>query len=282
MPAGQAVAHVNGRVCADWSSPMTVPCQVGGDASSASDGEGDRVAAFAGLVHAAHQCRACARMEGRTRVLGPANGSLHPLVLFVAEAPGRLGADRTAVPLCGDQSGRNFDRLLAVAGLDRASVFVTNAVLCNPRDAADRNAPPSRAEIRTCSGFLAGTIALLQPPWVVALGAVALRALAAIEPHGLTLAANVGEVVSWHGRLVMPLYHPGPRAQLHRSFDQQIEDFRRLGAHVRSIVAPATAERTTPGQAEWDGALCSLPILDGRSARRAATGDQFAGRGGAR
>jgi uracil-DNA glycosylase family 4 len=172
-------------------------------------------------------------MEGRVRLLGPANGSLHPRVCFVAEAPGRLGGDRTAIPLCGDQSGRNFERLLAEAGLDRSSVFVTNAVLCNPRDAADRNAPPTIAEIRNCSCFLAATLDLLQPPYVVALGAVALRALALIEPHGVTLATDVGTVIPWHGRWLIPLYHPGPRAQLHRPFAQQAEDFKQLGMFVR-------------------------------------------------
>jgi uracil-DNA glycosylase family 4 len=180
-------------------------------------------------------------MEGRVRLLSPANGSLHPRVCFVAEAPGRLGGDRTAIPLCGDQSGRNFERLLAAARLDRASVFVTNAVLCNPRDDAGRNAPPTAAEIHHCSGFLAATLELLRPPYVVALGAVALRALALIEPHGATLAANAGDVLPWRGRWLIPLYHPGPRAQLHRPFAQQAEDFRRLGLllHPRDDAPPA-------------------------------------------
>jgi uracil-DNA glycosylase family 4 len=178
-------------------------------------------------------------MEGRVRLLSPANGALHPRVCFVAEAPGRLGGDRTAVPLCGDQSGRNFERLLAEAQLDRASVFVTNAVLCNPRDYAGRNAPPSPAEIHNCSRFLTATLDLLQSPYVVALGTVALRALALIEPHCVSLAANVGAVIPWRGRWLIPLYHPGPRAQLHRPFARQAEDFRRLGALLRQRDAGA-------------------------------------------
>ncbi|HSK67929.1 MAG TPA: uracil-DNA glycosylase family protein, partial [Candidatus Limnocylindria bacterium] len=97
--------------------------------------------------------------------------------MFIAEAPGRLGADRTAIPLAGDQSGRNFDRLLTAAELDRAEIFITNAVLCNPRDAAGRNAPPAAAELRNCAGFLAETLELLRPPLIVSLGTVALRAL---------------------------------------------------------------------------------------------------------
>lgn len=193
----------------------------------------DRAGAFARLVDEAQQCRACPRMAGRTRVLGPANGALHARVCFIAEAPGRLGGDRTGAPLCGDQSGRNFDRLLAAAGLAREAVFVTNAVLCNPRDGAGRNASPARSEIRNCSAFLTATLALVQPRYVVTLGAVALRALALIAPHAATLAANVGDVIRWNNRWLVPLYHPGPRAQLHRGVHLQMEDFRRLGVLIR-------------------------------------------------
>src|SRR3954451_13660565 len=90
---------------------------------------------FERLVERAQSCRACPRMEHRVRVLGSANGHLAARVLFVAEAPGRLGADRCGIPLHGDQTGRNFESLLATARINRGDVFITNAILCNPRDA---------------------------------------------------------------------------------------------------------------------------------------------------
>src|SRR5262245_30803366 len=94
-----------------------------------------RETAFLDLVERVSQCRACPRMEGRTRVLSASNGNLHAQILFVAEAPGRFGGDRTGVPLSADQTGRNFQFLLEKAGISRDSIFITNAVLCNPRDA---------------------------------------------------------------------------------------------------------------------------------------------------
>lgn len=187
---------------------------------------------FVRLTDEVRQCRACLRMEGRTRVLSPANGPVPAAVCFIAEAPGRRGGDRTATPLSGDRSGRNFELLLAEAGLDRAAVFITNAVLCNPRDAAGRNAPPHTAEVRNCSRFLAATLDLVQPRVVVTLGTVALRALAAIASHDVRLARDVGRVMPWRGCWLVPLYHPGPRAQIHRGFALQQEDFRRLGASI--------------------------------------------------
>ncbi|HET7036102.1 MAG TPA: uracil-DNA glycosylase [Thermomicrobiaceae bacterium] len=191
--------------------------------------------AYAALSARAAGCRRCPRMEGRRRVLGAVNGPLGARALFVAEAPGRLGADRTGVPLSGDQSGRNFAALLAASGLRRDEVFVTNAVLCNPRDAQGRNAPPSPAEIRSCSGFLRETIAVVDPLVVVALGASALRALALLAPHELRLARDVARPARWGERWLVALYHPSPRAQLHRPFGRQLDDFRALGSFLASL-----------------------------------------------
>ncbi|MGN6362027.1 MAG: uracil-DNA glycosylase family protein [Thermomicrobiales bacterium] len=145
-------------------------------------------------------------------MLTAANGRPGALVFFVGEAPGRFGGERTGVPLSGDQSGRNFTALLAAAGLRRQDVFITNAVLCNPRDERGRNRPPARAELAACGEFLARQLAAIDAPLVVPLGAVALAALGALAPHGLRLRDAVGRPRAWQGRLLMPLYHPGPRA----------------------------------------------------------------------
>ena len=195
-------------------------------------GDVDRAADYDALVARARACRLCPRMEGRRRVLGPDNGPLDARVLFVAEAPGRLGGDRTGVPLVSDQSGRNFARLLERAGWRRDEVFVSNAVLCNPRDAEGRNDAPSRAEARACSAHLSDLLTILDPPYVVALGRVALSALALIAPHEAALRRDVALPLPWAGRTLVPLYHPSPRAQLHRPFEAQQGDFARLRALV--------------------------------------------------
>jgi uracil-DNA glycosylase family 4 len=201
-----------------------------------------RSATYARLVERAQACRLCSRMEGRRRVLGPGNGPLDARVLFVAEAPGRLGGDRTGVPLVSDQSGRNFSRLLQAAGWRRDEVFVTNAVLCNPRDERGRNDAPSMREVRNCSPHLRELLAILDPPYVVALGRAALAALALLAPHEAALRCDVGRPLPWAGRTLVPLYHPGPRAQLHRSFAQQQQDFMRLRALVDRYPTRAAAK----------------------------------------
>ena len=190
---------------------------------------------FEALIDRVQACHLCPTMVGRRRVFSPANGSPSARIMFVAEAPGRLGGDRSGIPLTSDQTGRNFERLLVEAGIFRSNVFITNAVLCNPRSATGCNRPPSTLEVRTCSSHLQSTIEIVNPAFVIALGSVALRALASIEPHEFTLRADVGQVVSWWGRKLIPLYHPGPRAQLHRSFELQAADFRRLATTIERI-----------------------------------------------
>ncbi len=156
--------------------------------------------------------------------------------MFVAEAPGRLGADRTRVPLQGDQTGRNFEILLEAAGLARSEIFITNSVLCNPRDKQGRNARPTRDEIRQCRGHLARTLHIVNPCVVVALGSVALAALGLIVPHALKLRTDVGTVVEWNGRLLVPLYHPGARARIHRPIELQLRDFRNLSTLFSGVI----------------------------------------------
>jgi uracil-DNA glycosylase family 4 len=185
--------------------------------------------AFAALCAEVAACRRCPGMDGRRRVLSPLNGRPGAPVLFVAEAPGRRGADRTGVPLSGDRSGARFDALLAEAGLTRDEIFVTNAVLCNPRSADDRrNRPPSRDELAACADHLGRQIAVVDPLVVAPLGAVALAALDRLEPHALALGEAAGRPSPWYGRWLVPLYHPGDRALLHRPLDRQLADVRAL------------------------------------------------------
>jgi uracil-DNA glycosylase family 4 len=172
-------------------------------------------------------------MMHRTRVFGARNGPLTAQVLFIAEAPGRLGADLTGLPLMGDRSGQNFDDLLRCTGFSRGSVFITNAVVCNPRDHAGRNDRPSRQELLNCSGHLQRLLAILDPAWVVPLGEVALNAVGLISSHGLRLRESVGRPHPWFGRRLFPLYHPSPRAMLHRPIETQRKDYRRLGQLTR-------------------------------------------------
>jgi DNA polymerase len=186
------------------------------------------------LFAEAAACRRCAAMCGRSAVLSASNGRAGARVMFVGEAPGRQGGDRTRVPFSGDQSGRNFSRYLASVGLTREEIFITNAALCNPRSDTGANRKPTREEVSNCSEFLRRQVEAVDPRVVVTLGAVSLAALRSVEYHRLTLKENVGEVHAWGGRLLVPLYHPSPQVLAsHRREAQQLEDYKSVARALR-------------------------------------------------
>jgi uracil-DNA glycosylase len=183
-------------------------------------------AAFEELVIEAANCTVCPRMCERKAVLSDLNGSIVARVLFIAEAPGRNGADRTRIPFHGDASGLNFERLLDSIKLTRDEIFITNTVLCSPRSATGANDKPTRSEIANCSPYLERQIDLINPGVIATLGAVALDALKTIHRHDITLKVTAGKIVEWNGRMLIPLYHPSPKTiAAFRSLDQQITDF---------------------------------------------------------
>ena len=196
-----------------------------------------RQARLESLCEMIQGCRACPRMEGRKRVQGPANGRAGVPVMFVAEAPGRAGADRTGVPIHGDATGSNFETLLASTGWARSDVYITNAVLCNPRGDSGLNDTPARDEIERCSHHLESTIRFVGPLVVATLGGIALEAAGIIDPRvaGLRLGQAVGRPHTWFDRILFPLYHPSPRALIRRNMSVQRADYTKLVRLVKSL-----------------------------------------------
>ena len=162
-------------------------------------------------------------------MLSDLNGPVAAQVMFIAEAPGRNGADRTRIPFCGDASGVNFEKLLASICLTREEIFITNSVLCSPRKPSGANDKPTRKEIGNCSAFLRRQIAIIEPAVIATLGVVALDTLKLIEPHSYRLKDHAAQVLRWNGRLLVPLYHPSPRTiAAVRSIEAQLDDFKAI------------------------------------------------------
>ena len=195
-----------------------------------------REQSFAELVSEAAVCTRCPAMCGRSAVLSEFNGSPDARVMFIGEAPGRKGADRTRVPFSGDQSGANFDRFLNSIGLTRKEIFITSAALCNPRSDSGANRKPTRKELENCSGFLRRTIELVNPRIIVTLGSVALEALKRIQYHELNLKESAAQIHSWSDRLLVPIYHPSPQVLAsHRREAEQLRDYQVVSRGLRLI-----------------------------------------------
>ena len=141
-------------------------------------------------------CTRCpALVASRTQIV-PGYGDPTARIVFVGEAPGRHGADRTGVPFSGDKSGRALQRILIALGLMQES------------EPTER---PTLREQANCAPFLHAELDALDPLLIVPVGLVALRAVGLRE-----LGAAPASIRAVHaqvfqppgGALVVPLLHP--------------------------------------------------------------------------
>ena len=99
-------------------------------------------------------------------------------MMMVGEQPGDQ-EDLAGRPFVGP-AGQLLDRAIREAGIDRAAVYVTNAVKhfkFEPRGKRRIHAKPDLVEIRACNGWLEEERRAVKPALVVMLGATAARAV---------------------------------------------------------------------------------------------------------
>lgn len=129
------------------------------------------------LREAARGCRGCPLWKiGTQTVFG--EGPARARVLMVGEQPGDR-EDLEGRPFVGP-AGKLLDQALGAAGIDRATVYVTNAVKhfkWEPAGKRRLHKKPNAREIAACRPWLDAEMDLLQPEVVVALGATAAQDL---------------------------------------------------------------------------------------------------------
>jgi len=156
------------------------------------------------LREAVVDCRACGLCQGRRQtVFGVGDPAARWMI--VGEAPGEQ-EDLAGEPFVGP-SGQLLDQMLRALRLTRSAgtpaeqVFIANTVKCRP----PRNRNPEPGEIAQCAPFLQRQIALVRPRVLLALGAVAAKALLGVdEPLGRLR----GRVHDRAGTPVVVTYHP--------------------------------------------------------------------------
>jgi uracil-DNA glycosylase len=129
-------------------------------------------------LHAeAEHCRACPLWEPATQVVfgqGPEDAR----AMIVGETPGDK-EDLAGEPFVGP-AGRELDRALEAAGLDRGTVYVTNAVKhfkFEERGKRRIHQKPTRAEVKACGRWIEAEIRTIVPHGLLAMGATAATAL---------------------------------------------------------------------------------------------------------
>jgi DNA polymerase len=173
------------------------------------------------------RCRECPLAEHATQSV-PGEGPLRPALMFVGEQPGDQ-EDLRGRPFVGP-AGQLLERALAQLGVDRGSVYITNAVRhfkFELRGKRRIHKTPTQQEAAACLHWLEEEIALVQPRAIVALGATAARSLL-----GRTLAV-MSERGEWFerpdGLRVLVTLHPSALLrmepqQLPQAFDAFVRD----------------------------------------------------------
>jgi DNA polymerase len=125
----------------------------------------------------AADCRACPLWQtGTQTVFG--EGAAKAQVMFVGEQPGDQ-EDKQGRPFVGP-AGRVLDEALELAGIDRTTTYVTNAVKhfkWTARGKRRIHAKPTWSEQMACRPWLESELAVVQPRVVVCLGATAGQSL---------------------------------------------------------------------------------------------------------
>ncbi len=122
-------------------------------------------------------CRRCPLWENATQPVA-GEGPLDARLMFVGEQPGDQ-EDLTGRPFVGP-AGQLFDRVLADVGIDRTTVYVTNAVKhfkFAPRGKRRLHRSPDRGEIQHCKWWLDLERGRVNPGLIVAMGGTALESL---------------------------------------------------------------------------------------------------------
>src|SRR6202453_4525621 len=132
---------------------------------------------IAALREAASDCRACPLWKDATQtVFG--EGPRTARVMLVGEQPGDR-EDLAGKPFVGP-AGQMLDRALEEAGIDRAKVYVTNAVKhfkFVPRGKIRLHQKPNTSEIKACRQWYERELAAIKPDLVVAMGATAAQSV---------------------------------------------------------------------------------------------------------
>ena len=170
-------------------------------------------------------CRACGLCESRTNVVFGV-GDPNAEVLFVGEAPGER-EDALGEPFVG-KAGQLLDDMLAMIGLSRDRIYITNSIKCRP----PQNRDPLNTEKEACAPYLQKQLQLMDPKIIVCLGRIS--AMEMIKPD-FKITQEHGQFFEKNGRLMTAIYHP---AALLRDGDKKPDtfvDLKRLQAKIRQV-----------------------------------------------
>jgi uracil-DNA glycosylase family protein len=190
------------------------------------------------LREAVQDCRGCDLYLHAARAVA-GEGPRGSRIVFVGEQPGDE-EDKTGRPFVGP-AGRLFDKALEEPGIDRAEVFVTNAVKhfkFEERGKRRIHKKPNTGEVVACRPWLEAELSLIRPQILVCLGATAAQSVFGSE-YRVTRERGKFVPHEWAAQATSTVH---PSAVLRAPDELRGEEYRRFVedlAGVRGRMSPA-------------------------------------------
>ncbi|MCV7287442.1 UdgX family uracil-DNA binding protein [Mycolicibacterium wolinskyi] len=188
------------------------------------------------LTTAARGCRGCDLYRDASQTVFGA-GARDARMMLIGEQPGDR-EDRAGAPFVGP-AGRVLDDALHAAGIERDSVYLTNAVKHFKFTQAERgkrriHKTPSRTEVVACRPWLVAELDAVEPEVVVLLGATAAKS---VLGNDFRVTQHRGEVLHLPSGIatgepeLVATVHPssllrGPKEDRDIAFDGLVDDLR--------------------------------------------------------
>ncbi len=177
-----------------------------------------RLAKLQALDEQVKACRKCTELVCYRRQTVFGEGHIRPKVCFFGEAPG-ADEDASGRPFVG-AAGRLLTDIIRAMKLTREEVYILNALKCRP----PQNRTPLPDEVSNCRPFALTQLEILQPEFIILLGATAVRS---VLQSGDSVGRLRGRFHHFHGARVVVTYHPSyllrtPEAKKHAWADVQM------------------------------------------------------------
>ena len=177
-------------------------------------------------------CQKCALADTRHNVVFGA-GVPNAEVMFIGEGPGE-NEDLQGEPFVG-RGGKLLDDMLAMIGLRRQEIYITNSVKCRP----PKNRDPLNTEKDACAGFLRRQLELMQPKILVCLGRISAAEI--IKPD-FRITQEHGRFFEKNGIWMTALYHPAALLRDPAKKPETFQDLKRLQAKIREVCSRTPME----------------------------------------
>lgn len=193
---------------------------------------------IAQLRTAARACQGCELYKQAHQVVF-GEGPVDARIMLVGEQPGNE-EDNQGRPFVGP-AGALLDETLAMIGLQREDIYITNAVKHFRflyRDSFRQHQTPSRYHVQACKPWLTAEIAAVKPTLIVCLGNTAARAL--ISPN-FVMKNGRGKAVG-ESPTLFATYHPSallraPKAMQETMRQEFMEDMYQASRLLEKVAA---------------------------------------------